>query len=67
VVVLLAWLQLLLLPRSVACVCSAAATTAGGAGGGCICIIGKSVMVSQNTLCGMHTVARMLSTTIVQN
>jgi hypothetical protein len=39
----------------------------GGAGGVCICFLGKSVLVvSQNTLRGMHIACGMLSTTIVQ-
>jgi hypothetical protein len=81
VVVLVAWPQLVLLPGSVACASSAAAAapseslrscagrgaSVGGAGGVCICFVGKSdLVVSQNTLGGMHFSCGMLSTTIVQ-
>jgi hypothetical protein len=39
----------------------------GGAGGVCICFIGKNdLVVSQDTLRGMHIASDMLSTPIVQ-
>jgi hypothetical protein len=48
--------------------CADGRASVGGAGGVCICFIGQGdLVVSQNTLRGMHFACGMLSTTIVQS